>query len=201
VIHRAARWSFLVVLAVGAGGCTSAGSAGGGTTGHSDPRLARLVAAARLAPCPASSQATAPGGLPNVTLSCLGNGPAVHLAGLIGEPTVVNVWASWCGPCQEEAAALSTVYDEDRGKVRFLGVDTEDAADSALDFGRHVRPPVRYPSVVDPDRKVLLGLAAAPGPPETAFVDAAGRVVHVHPGPYRSAAELRADIAAYLQVR
>jgi hypothetical protein len=85
--------------------------------------------------------------------------------------------------------------------VRFLGVDTEDSVNSALDFGAHVTPPVRYPSVVDPDRRVLLGLAKAIGPPETAFVNAAGVVVHVHTGPYRDAAELRADIASYLRVR
>lgn len=125
----------------------------------------------------------------------------MHLAGLTGTPTVVNVWGSWCGPCQEEAAVLSSVYDADRGKVRFLGVDTEDDADSALDFGAHVKPPVRYPSVVDPDRKVLLGLARAPGPPETAFVDAHGVVVHVHTGPYTDAAALRADLATYLHIQ
>lgn len=114
---------------------------------------------------------------------------------------MVNVWASWCVPCQREMPFLSSVYDADRGRVRFLGVDTEDSVDSALDFGRHVEPPVRYPSVVDPDKKVLLGLAKTLGPPETAFVDAAGALVHVHAGPYTDAAELRADIATYLHVR
>jgi thiol-disulfide isomerase/thioredoxin len=130
----------------------------------------------------------------------LGNGPAVHLAGLTGMPTVVNLWGSWCIPCQQEAAVLSKVYDADRGKVRFLGVDTADDPDSALDFGAHVTPPVRYPSVVDPDKKVLLGLAKAPGPPQTAFINAAGAVVHVKIGPYTSAAALRSDLATYLHV-
>jgi hypothetical protein len=86
-------------------------------------------------------------------------------------------------------------------KVRFLGVDTEDSANSALDFGTHVTPPVRYPSVVDPDKKVLLGLAKAPGPPITAFVSAAGVVVHVSTGPYQGVAQLRADIAKYLHIQ
>jgi len=180
-------------------GCSSSGSGGGGD-GDNGVHL-RLVKRAHLDPCPSSSPTTVDGGLPDVTLGCLGNGPEVHLAGLTGMPTVVNVWGSWCIPCQKEAAALSSVYDALHKKVRFLGVDTEDSVNSALDFGTHVTPPTRYPSVVDPDRKVLLGLAKSIGPPETAFVNAAGVVVHVHTGPYDDAAELRADIASYLQVQ
>ena len=181
-------------------GCSSSGStAGDGRV--SDPTHLSLVKEANLDPCPVSSATRVPDGLPDVTLSCLGNGPAVHLAGLAGTPTVINVWGSWCIPCQRETAALSTVYNSLRPKVRFLGVDTADDANSALDFGTHVTPPVRYPSVVDPDKKVLLGLAHSPGPPETAFVNAAGVVVHVHVGPYDDAAAVRADIAKYLHVQ
>jgi thiol-disulfide isomerase/thioredoxin len=187
--------ALLVVLA----GCSSAASTGSVKSGNRGAELTGLITKARLAACPPSSAADLSGGLPNLTLACLGNGPAVHLAGLKG-PAVVNVWGSWCGPCQKEAGYLSSVYDSERGKVTFLGIDTEDAADSALDFGAHVTPPVRYPSVEDPNRKVLIGLAKAPGPPETAFVGTSGRVVHVHVGGYDSAAELRADISTYLHV-
>jgi hypothetical protein len=100
---------------------------------------------------------------------------------------------------------LSSAYDALRPQVRFLGVDTADSTDSALDFAPHVRPPMRYPSVVDPDSKVLhdlalKGLSAAPGPPITVLVNSAGRVVHVKPGQYTSGAELRHDIATYLHV-
>jgi cytochrome c biogenesis protein CcmG, thiol:disulfide interchange protein DsbE len=185
----------LVVLA--ATGCQSAKTLA--TPGPQDTASPRLVAAAHLRPCPSSRGTPIPGGLPDVTLSCLGAGPNVHLAGLDGLPTVVNVWGSWCGPCQEEAGYLSAAYDADRTKVRFLGVDTEDGANDALSFGAAVKPPVRYPSVSDPDRKVLLGIHF-PGPPETVFVNAAGRVVHIHGGQYRSTAEVQADIAKYLHV-
>lgn len=178
--------------------CSSSGSSG---EHASDATHLRLIKKAHLDRCPASMPTPVKGGLPDVTLTCLGDGPAVHLGGLTGTPTVVNVWGSWCIPCQREAPALSTVYDALRPKVRFLGIDTEDEPDSALDFGAHVEPPVRYPSVVDPDKKVIIGLAKAPGPPETAFVDASGMVVHVHTGGYDSAAQLRADIATYLRVR
>ncbi|HVT20590.1 MAG TPA: TlpA disulfide reductase family protein [Mycobacteriales bacterium] len=189
-----------VTTAAVVAGCSSSGSSGHGGPGG-DATRDRLVKQAHLDPCPHSSTTPVDGGLPDVTLSCLGNGPDVHLAGLTGAPTVVNIWGSWCIPCQKEAGILSTVYDALHRKVRFLGVDTEDSDDSALDFGTHVSPPVRYPSVVDPDRKVLLGLAKAAGPPQTAFVNPAGVVVHVSLGPYDDAAALRADIAKYLHVK
>ncbi|HEX3899872.1 MAG TPA: TlpA disulfide reductase family protein [Mycobacteriales bacterium] len=193
------RSLLLVAVLLAATGCSSASSGGHGHAVSPGPQLSKLIKQANLAPCPASSASDASGGLPDLSLDCLGGGPAVHLAGLRG-PAVVNVWGSWCGPCQKEAGYLSSVYDADRGRVVFLGIDTEDSADSALDFGTHVTPPVRYPSVEDPDRKVLIGLAKAPGPPETAFIGTSGQVVHVHEGPYDNAAELRSDIATYLGV-
>jgi hypothetical protein len=90
-------------------------------------------------------------------------------------------------------------YNAVRAKVRFLGVDTVDEADSALDFDAHVTPPVHFPSVFDPDKKVLLGLHFQ-GPPETVYLDRAGHVVHVNTVPYRSTAQVRHDIATYLHV-
>jgi cytochrome c biogenesis protein CcmG, thiol:disulfide interchange protein DsbE len=158
-----------------------------------------LIAAADLARCPTSATTPVSGGLPNVTLSCLANGPAVRLAGLTGTPTVVNIWGSWCGPCQAEETYLSSAYDKTRDKVRFLGVDTEDEADSALSFDAHVKPPVHFPSVFDPDKKVLLDLHFV-GPPETLYVDAAGRIVYINRVPYTSTSEVTADISKYLHV-
>jgi thiol-disulfide isomerase/thioredoxin len=195
------RRSLLLVTAalLAVTGCSSASSGGAGHAAAPGPQGSNLVKEAKLAPCPASTAADAPDGLPDLTLDCLGDGPAVHLAGLRG-PEVVNVWGSWCGPCGKEAGYLSSVYDEDRGKVSFLGIDTEDSVSHGLEFGAAVSPPVRYPSVSDPNRKFLIDLAKAPGPPETAFVGISGKVVHVHLGAYDSAAELRSDISTYLGV-
>jgi cytochrome c biogenesis protein CcmG, thiol:disulfide interchange protein DsbE len=180
--------------------CTTSHNVSIGPGPDSNPSHAQLVATADLAPCPKSSSTTVSGGLPNVTLPCLGNGPEVHMAGLIGMPMVVNIWGSWCGPCQSEMTYMSQAYDADRGRVRFLGVDTVDAADSALDFDAHVRPAVHFPSVFDEDRKVLLDGHLPPSPPVTLLVSAAGKIVHVEHGAYKSTAQLQADIAAYLHV-
>ena len=190
--------AMIMVLA----GCTSGTSSPGGAAGPSGPTHAELVARAALDPCPPSvAGAHVAHGLPDVTLPCLGAGPAVHLAGLRGVPTVVNIWGSWCGPCQAEAKYLAAVYDALKPRVRFLGVDTEDTDGSALDFAPHVSPPMRYPSVVDQQKKVLVGLDLVSAVPSTVFVDAGGRVVHKAAVAYGSAAQLRQDIARYLGVR
>ena len=182
------------------------GCAGGGSTedvgGPGGPTHAQLVARAALDPCPPSAAgAHVSGGMPDVTLPCLGDGPAVHLAGLRGTPTVVNIWGSWCVPCQQEARYLAAVYDEMKPRVRFLGVDTEDSSDSALDFAPHVTPPMRYPSVVDEQKKVLIGLDLISAVPSTVFVDAGGRVVHKAAVAYASVGQLRRDIERYLGVK
>lgn len=190
----------LAALVLALTGCTGGGSSGDNVT--PGPNHAELVARAALDPCPASiAGGHVSHGLPDVTLPCLGNGPAVHLAGLRGVPTVINIWGSWCTPCQEETKYLATVYDAMKPRVRFLGVDTEDSSDSALDFAPHVTPPMRYPSVVDEQKKVLIGLDLISAVPSTVFVDAAGHVVHKEAVAYGSAAQLRADIARYLGVR
>jgi thiol-disulfide isomerase/thioredoxin len=121
------------------------------------------------------------------------------LAGLTGRPTLVNLWGSWCEPCQKEERYLSSAYNALKNRVRFLGVDTVDSADSALDFDAHVTPPVRYPSVFDPDKKVITALGYS-GPPETIFVDAGGRIVGRRTEPYTSTSEVKADVARYLDV-
>jgi cytochrome c biogenesis protein CcmG/thiol:disulfide interchange protein DsbE len=165
-----------------------------------NPHRSELVVTAGLDPCPSSVSVAATGGLPDVTLPCLGTGPAVHLAGLRGKPTVVNIWGSWCTPCQQETTYLSRIYDAMKAKVRFLGVDDEDDPNSALDFAPHVTPPMHYPSVVDDNKAVLIAMHTSEVP-ITIFVDANGNVVHRNFGPYADVASLRADIGRYLGVQ
>lgn len=190
--------ALLLVVAAACAACVSKTVSVSGPPVPNDQSNASLVKAAHLPPCPTSSATTAAShGLPDVTLDCLGNGPAVHVAGLTGKPTVVNLWASWCTDCHAELAyfdALSTHH-----VVRVLGVDTEDTDGSALSFAAAYPPGLRYPSVSDPSRQVLTGVKED-NLPVTAFLDSAGAVVHVHLGPYSSAAALQHDVATYLHV-
>lgn len=190
-----------VAVLVAVGGCTSSGRGDAGPHYPKNPDHAHLVAAARLEPCPASAGASVSGGLPDVRLPCLGNGPAVRMAALRGTPTLVNLWGSWCGPCQEETPFLQQAHARLGNAVRFLGVDTEDQSDSALDFAAHVRPPMRYPSVVDDNKAVLLAVHGPSAVPMTIFVDANGRITHMAIHPYDSVAAVLADVQRYLGVR
>lgn len=97
-----------------------------------------------------------------------------------GAPLVVNVWASWCGPCRAEAPDLARVARAYEGRVRFLGIDVLDARPSARAFVREVGWP--YPSVFDPGGEIRdrLGLV---GQPVTLLYDAGGELVDTHVGP------------------
>jgi hypothetical protein len=63
-----------------------------------------------------------------------------------------------------------------------------------------VSPPMRYPSVVDDAKKVLVDLHGPVAVPSTVFVDASGKVVRQVSSAYSSVAQLRADISHYLGV-
>ena len=127
------------------------------------------------------------GGLPDVTLPCLGDGPDVRLADLRG-PLVLNVWAQWCGPCREEAPFLAELQKKAGGKVKLLGIDYADPRrELAIEFaGEHG---LDYPHLVDAEKAVQQPLKIG-GPPLTAFVDQDGKVVHVHRGVLKSQQEL-----------
>lgn len=129
-----------------------------------------------LAACPVTGSGTV---LPALTLPCLAVGPAVNPARLGGSPVLVNLWASWCVPCQQEMPALQRAYVKRGQQVRFLGVDTEDEHASASDFLAAVG--VHYPQVVD-DRGDLLHRLGGTGLPVTLVLDAAGKVAYTHRG-------------------
>lgn len=95
------------------------------------------------------------------------------LGQLRGTPVVVNVWASWCGPCEREAPLLSAASREHRD-VQFLGVDIQDSREGAEAFiAEHGLP---YPSVFDPSAAIRTDLGSI-GQPVTAFYDARGTQV------------------------
>jgi thiol-disulfide isomerase/thioredoxin len=70
--------------------------------------------------------------LPNATLRGL-NGPARSLADFRGRPLIINVWASWCGPCREEMASLERLaWRADGRDFAIIGVSTDDYPEPAL---------------------------------------------------------------------
>lgn len=118
-----------------------------------------------------------------------------RIAALRGYPAVVNVWASWCGPCRFEFPHFQQAAAEYGRRVGFLAVDSEDSADAAATF--LAEAPVPYPSYTDPDKDLANSLGASHGYPDTAFYDRDGNLVYLKQGPYTDLAELRADIQRY----
>ncbi|MGZ4464282.1 MAG: TlpA family protein disulfide reductase [Nocardioides sp.] len=151
------------------------------------PQLRHLKAAAQIPDCLPGSAGAADGGLPAVTLPCLGGGTSVDLSTLRG-PMIVNLWASWCGPCRRELPIYQRFFADHGDRVGVLGVDYQDVQpQAALELAR--ASGVRYPLLADP-QSALDGRAPFPhlqGLPFVALVDADGGVV------YREFAEITSE--------
>lgn len=184
----------LLVVVAAVAGALWYGQRGDGTRDlPATEDLAPLRAAAALAPCPSGV-----GDLPALTLPCLGGGPDVRLDGPpSGVPTLVNVYGSWCAPCQEEMPLLVAFARKAGTRVALLGIDTEDEPRMGLRFAKDLGQ--HWPAVVDEQGTVLRRYA--PGPPVTLFVDPRGAVVHVQRGKFATLAELEAAVATHLGVR
>jgi thiol-disulfide isomerase/thioredoxin len=171
----------LILLALVAGCADDAPPPDGGTpqASHVDvdtPALRAQKAAAGIADCaPAPAGEPADGGMPDLTLACLGGGPAVRLADLRG-PLVVNLFAQWCEPCRTELPFYERLHRDGKGKLAVLGIDyldTQPAGALALaeDTG------VTFPLLADPDG-LLREEFRIRGLPGVLFVDADGRVTN-----------------------
>jgi cytochrome c biogenesis protein CcmG/thiol:disulfide interchange protein DsbE len=103
------------------------------------------------------------------------DGAAMSLDAQRGKVTVLNFFASWCSPCQEEAPALEQVWRDykDQG-VQFLGIAYKDAAPKAAAFLDSFD--VTYPSALDPGGRTAQAYGVT-GVPETFVIDQDGRLV------------------------
>lgn len=166
---------------------TSASACGGATGGGADapPPVGPAVNAAHVEALPTDVDA-----LPEFDL----DGYLALLDDVRGTPIVVNLWASWCGPCAEEAPRLAAAHATYGDRVQFLGVDVLDTADGARPF--IAAQGWAYPSIADPDGAIRDGLGLL-GLPVTLFYAADGTLVGSYTGPI-PADELDARIAAIL---
>jgi len=99
----------------------------------------------------------------------------VALEELRGRPVVLNLWASWCVPCREEAPLLQGAWSRaDEQGVLFVGADVRDATRDARAFIAEFG--ITYPNVRDPDGGILTDFGLT-GLPETFFLSADGDVV------------------------
>lgn len=114
------------------------------------------------------------GVLREVTLQGL-NGPSRRLAEYRGRPLLINVWASWCGPCVQEMASLERLaWREDRPAFSVIGISTDDYPEKALAFLSRSNATIRHFIDHDLQMENMLGASTIP---LTVLVDAKGRVV------------------------
>jgi cytochrome c biogenesis protein CcmG, thiol:disulfide interchange protein DsbE len=137
---------------------------------------ASLVALAVVASGSAGSAGTAPApAAPAFSLPVLGHsGQKVALSDYAGRPLIVNFFASWCEPCQQETPLLARFYRTEHGKVAIVGLDENDVLGSAMSFTH--KEGVGYPVGFDPEVIAASAYGVA-GLPQTFFLNAKHRIV------------------------
>jgi thiol-disulfide isomerase/thioredoxin len=159
----------------------------GAVSSHSNPRaswraLRALLSALILGAVAATGQAIAkkPGELEigqtlrDATMLGL-NGPSRRLSDFRGKPLIINVWASWCGPCRQEMASLERLaWQEHAVPFSIIGISTDDYPDNAKQLLKGTNATISHFI----DNKLLLeNMLGASRLPLTVFVNADGRVV------------------------
>ncbi len=140
----------------------------------------QVTAAALLAMAGAPGVAAPPaevkvgGQLPDVLMSGL-NGPDRRLSSYRGRPLVINVWASWCGPCRAETASLERLAWLDLPeRFAVIGISTDDYRENAQRWLRASNATLSHFIDRQLELESLLGASHIP---LTVLVDASGRVV------------------------
>ena len=139
------------------------------------------------APKPASTVAVAQRGqrIPTITLPDIDGHSVVLPAAYVGRPLLINLWASWCGPCAREIPALQRFSAEQGANgVQVVGIALDDAQ-AVHAFLRQV--PVSYPILVNApgpaDAGVRLGNPKGVLP-YSILVSADGRLLKQRLGPF-----------------
>jgi cytochrome c biogenesis protein CcmG/thiol:disulfide interchange protein DsbE len=125
------------------------------------------------------------------------DGQTISTEDYVGQVIVVNFWASWCIPCEQEAAELEQAYQmyKDQGVI-FLGVDYTDTETEALAYLEQFG--ITYPN--GPDLRTAISQSyRIRGVPETYIIGPDGSLVSVMIGPYESLDAIIADVELALQ--
>jgi cytochrome c biogenesis protein CcmG/thiol:disulfide interchange protein DsbE len=115
------------------------------------------------------------GAAPDFTVTTF-DGETIRLSDLRGQPVVVNFWASWCGPCHDEAALYQSLWERYRDQgVVFLGIAYADDESDSREFIEQYG--ITYPNAPDIGTVISKELYSIRGVPETFVIDQDGNVV------------------------
>ncbi len=122
----------------------------------------------------------------------------VQFSDLRGKVVVINFWASWCKPCEQEAADLQQAWIEyePTGEVVFLGIDYVDTEPEARVYLKKFG--ITYANGPDLATRVSQYFRIK-GVPETYFIDREGILQYVQVGPFTSVEQIRAQIDPLLK--
>ena len=108
------------------------------------------------------------------------SGPSRMLSDYRGKPLIINVWASWCGPCRAEMGSLDRLARQNGGKsFAVIGISTDDYPDAAKAFLK--KAGTGFPHYID-SRLFMENMLGADHIPLTLLVDGQGRVLAKHYG-------------------
>jgi cytochrome c biogenesis protein CcmG/thiol:disulfide interchange protein DsbE len=118
----------------------------------------------------------------------------INFSDLQGKVVVLNFWASWCKPCEQEAAELEEAwrYYEPDGEVVFLGIAWTDTPDNAAEYLE--RFDITYPNGPDLGSRISAIFNRNLGVPETYFIDREGVLRQIKIGPFTSVSDIQETV-------
>lgn len=111
--------------------------------------------------------------------SATANGLHTTLASFQGQPVVLNLWASWCGPCRREMPAFAQAQAMNPD-IAFIFLNQGESAQAANEFLTQQGLTLEH-VYLDPQQQALARVGSA-GLPTTLFIDAAGKVLDIRAG-------------------
>jgi len=141
--------------------------------------LLRRIALAALLMLGTAHAADGGGPAPAFTLAAL-NGETAALSQYKGQVVMVNFWATWCGPCQQEMPLLDQMYKKYKmAGFTLIGVSVDKDAAPVKDL--MARKPVSFPVLLDPANQVSKAYHVDEMP-SSVIIDRKGEIRYIHRG-------------------
>ena len=120
--------------------------------------------------------------------------PQMKLSDLQGKIVLINIWASWCKPCEQEAPELEEAWQfyKNSNDVVFIGVDYVDTPAGANEYLTKFN--ITFPNAPDLQSTISSILNRQMGVPETYIIDREGVLRHIKIGPFASVDEIKSII-------